>query len=225
MLTHAINTDMTCPVIEGTFLEKEIHGEPGRGTVETRVLQHLLSSSGVVPTMRIALTGTPGAGKSSVGAILRAHGLTVIEVSDIASEAGLLHERDESRGSFEVDLDELEYATDRRLADVDAILVGHLSHLVRHDLCIVLRCSPSVLRSRLEGRGWSASKVNENVEAEALDSILVEALEEEGPVLEVDTSKKGPAEVADAVMEILAGKTEKYQPGHIDWSGEVLQWY
>jgi adenylate kinase len=175
--------------------------------------------------MRIAFTGTPGTGKSSVGIILRDRGLTVFEVSDIASEAGLLHDRDDIRGSFEVDLDELEDATDRRLAEIDAILVGHLSHLVMHDLCIVLRCRPSVLRTRLEGRGWSASKVSENVEAEALDSILVEAMEEGGPVFEVDTSEKGPMEVTDAVMEILAGKTEKYQPGHIDWSGEVLLWY
>jgi adenylate kinase len=67
--------------------------------------------------------------------------------------------------------------------------------------------------------------VDENVEAEVLDAILVEALEQDGAVFEIDTSDMAPFEVADAVQEIVAGKTEKYRPGHIDWSSEVLDWY
>ncbi len=175
--------------------------------------------------MRIALTGTPGTGKTSVGDVLRARGWDAVEVSAIAREAGLLREVDERRGSYEIDVDELQEAVDSRYHSNEIVLVGHLAHLVSNDLCIVLRCRPKLLRSRLAERGWPKAKVDENVEAEVLDAILVEALEQDGAVFEIDTSDMGPSEVADAVQDIVAGKTEKYRPGHIDWSSEVLDWY
>jgi adenylate kinase len=204
---------------------REIHGGQGAGTGEPASYNIFYYRPGIVPDMRIALTGTPGTGKSSVGDILRSRGLTIIEVSDIALEAGLLHERDERRGSYLVDPDELQEVVGRNLGDEDAILVGHLSHLLTHDVCIVLRCHPSVLRVRLMERGWSNAKVKENVEAEVLDSILIEAMEGGAPVYEVDSSEMTPGGVAEAILDILAGKTEKYRPGHIDWSSEVLDWY
>ncbi len=175
--------------------------------------------------MRIALTGTPGTGKTSIGDILRTRGWDAVEVSAIAREAGLLREVDERRGSFEINVDELQEAVDSRYHSKGIVLIGHLAHLVSNDLCIVLRCRPKLLRSRLAERGWPKAKVDENVEAEVLDAILVEALEQDGAVFEVDTSDMGPPEVADAVQDIVAGKTEKYRPGHIDWSSEVLDWY
>ena len=39
------------------------------------------------------------------------------------------------------------------------------------NIAVVLRSRPSVLRSRLEARGWHSEKVRENVEAEAIDVI------------------------------------------------------
>ena len=59
----------------------------------------------------------------------------------------------------------------------DVMFEGHLSHLLRVDLAVVLRCSPKVLKERLEAKGWRESKIMENVEAEAVDVILVEALD------------------------------------------------
>ena len=175
--------------------------------------------------MRIAITGTPGTGKTSIGNVLRDRGWDTVEVSAIANEAGLLVEIDERRGSYEVNVDELQVAVDSRYDSKDIVIIGHLAHLVSNDLCIVLRCRPDLLRTRLAGRDWPKAKVDENVEAEILDAILIEALEQDGAVFEVDTSDIGPSLVADAVLDILAGKTEKYRPGHIDWSGEVLDWY
>jgi adenylate kinase len=175
--------------------------------------------------MRIAITGTPGTGKTSIGDVLRARGWGVVEVSAIAQEAGLLMEMDERRGSYEINIDELQEAVDSRYHSNDIVLIGHLAHLVSNDLCIVLRCRPNVLRARLAARGWPKAKVDENIEAEVLDAILIEALEQDGAVFEVDTSDIGPSLVADAVQDIVAGKTEMYRPGHIDWSSEVLDWY
>lgn len=107
----------------------------------------------------------------------------------------------------------------------DAILVGHLSHHLTVDLIVVLRCRPSVLAIRLGERGYSQDKVKENVEAEALDVILIEAVETDRPVLEVDTTTKEVPEVVAAMEDILAGEREKYAIGHIDWSEEVLGWF
>jgi adenylate kinase len=103
--------------------------------------------------------------------------------------------------------------------------VGHLSHLVGADLIVVLRCRPSVLEERLKGRRYSQAKVRENMEAEGCDVILIEAMEGSAPVFEIDTTERTPEQVADAIGEILAGEKEKYEPGHIDWSEEVLGWY
>ncbi len=174
--------------------------------------------------MRIALTGTPGTGKTSVGDILRTRGWDAVEVSAIAREAGLLKEVDQRRGSYEIDVDELQEAVDSRYHRKEIVLVGHLAHLVSNDLCIVLRCRPGLLRSRLAERDWPKTKVDENVEAEALDAILVEALEQDSAVFEIDTSDMDSSAVAEAVQDIVAGKTEKYRPGHIDWISEVLEW-
>lgn len=204
---------------------REFHGGKDAGGGNPRPTKYFYHGPAFVPSMRIALTGTPGTGKSSVGDILRSRGILVVEVSDIAREAGLFRERDEERGSYELDPEELQTVVDSRLGDGTIVMIGHMSHLVRHDLCIVLRCRPSVLRERLRTRGWPHSKVQENVEAEAVDVILIEAMGEDRPVFEIDTTDRCAEMVAEAVQEIMAGKIEKYRPGHTDWSEEVLEWF
>jgi adenylate kinase len=160
-----------------------------------------------------------------VGEALAKRGWTVYEVNLLAEEKGLLGRRDRRRATREVDISALDKAVSEDERFKDAILVGHLSHHLTVDLIVVLRCRPSVLASRLEGRGYSDEKVNENVEAEALDVILIEAVETERQVLEVDTTIKKVTEVVAAMEEILAGEREKYAIGHIDWSEEVLGWF
>ncbi|MCE5295699.1 MAG: adenylate kinase family protein [Euryarchaeota archaeon] len=175
--------------------------------------------------MLIALTGTPGTGKTTVGTELMSRGIPVHEVSDIAKEKGLLKEKDIKRDSYDIDPDELDEAVDHLRGDERTVLVGHLAHLVDADIVIVLRCRPSVLEERLASRGWSPKKVRENAEAEAVDTILIEALELNDTVYELDTTEMDPVSVAEAVFEILDGKTDKYGAGNIDWSDEVLKWY
>jgi adenylate kinase len=173
----------------------------------------------------ISITGTPGTGKSSAGSVLASRGRRVIELGDLIKEQRLYDGMDEERGSLEVDTDALAERLPALLPDGDVILIGHLSHLVPTDLIVVLRCRPSVLEKRLEGRGWPEAKVRENMEAEALDVILVESIESGTDAAEVDTTLMTPSQVADAVEEILAGEREKYTVGNVDWSQEVLGWY
>jgi len=177
-----------------------------------------------------ALTGTPGTGKSAIARILSGEGWTVIELRDLAHEAGAVVGRDEDRQTDEVDVDILEEALMRELDRMEGkkvLLVGHLSHHMPCDNVMVLRTSPAVLRERLEGRGWPPAKVDENVEAEAVGVVLVESMEREEPVpvYEVDTSKGTVEACARLVAATLEGAGEGMEAGWVDWSEEVMGWY
>ncbi|HIH01305.1 TPA: AAA family ATPase [Thermoplasmata archaeon] len=171
--------------------------------------------------MKVALTGTPGVGKTAVSSLVRS--VKVISVNALAEEAGAVAGFDKERDTREVDVEKLAEAV--RGIEGDALIEGHLSHLVGPDVSIVLRCSPAVLRERLTTKGWSEAKVSENVEAEAVDVVLIEALESAPVVCEIDTTRMSVEAVASAVEEILAGESEKYPVGNVDWSQEVLSWF
>jgi adenylate kinase len=173
--------------------------------------------------MFIAITGTPGTGKSSACEVLGKRGYAIVDLDEVARREGLVVGRDEARGTDEVDVDALRETLQVR-AKV-AFLQGHYSHRMDVNLAVVLRCRPSVLKARLEARGWSAAKVRENVEAEAIDVILQEATARLPFVFEVDTTQATPNETAEAILTILQGKTKGREPGSVDWSSEVLSWY
>lgn len=171
----------------------------------------------------IALTGTPGTGKSTVALTLQAKGWSVLEVNDLARRHGLLRSKDPARDSYDLDLDELQDALEKEGFE-DGVLVGHLSHLLDVDMVIVLRCHPEVLAERLGSRKWLLAKVRENALAEALDVILAEAADSGLPVFEVNTTEMTLPETEEAILAILAGEKEKYAVGNIDWSEEALRW-
>lgn len=173
--------------------------------------------------MIIAVTGTPGTGKSSACAVLERRGYSVIDLDAVARSEGLIRGRDEARQTDEVDVEALREGL--RIPSKIAFLKAHYSHRMDVNLVVVLRTRPSVLRERLAARGWPDSKVRENVEAESIDVILQEALGRVPFVYEVDTTNRSPEETADAMLAILQGKTKGFEPGTADWSEEVLSWY
>ncbi len=177
-------------------------------------------------SMIIAITGTPGTGKSSVCTAL---GLDCVDLNRVIEELGLYTGVDPARGSLIADLDRLhEYIQQKEQPLL--ILEGHLAHLLEPEVAIVLRASPLVLAARLEQKGFPAQKIQENVEAEALDIILAEAVELCAVVYEVDTSAMSIGEVAAVVRAIIAAETvegegaqrsalrQRYAPGSVDWS-------
>lgn len=171
--------------------------------------------------MKVAVTGTPGVGKTSSSNLVRS--IKVVHVNDIVEECGAVSGFDERRKTKEVDVRKLGKTVSKMEGDM--LLEGHFSHLLGVDIAIVLRCSPKVLAERLSAKGWPEAKVQENVEAEAIDVVLVEATESVSVVCEIDTTDKAPAEVAASIEEILAGETKKYPVGNVDWSREVLDWF
>ena len=172
--------------------------------------------------MILILTGTPGTGKSTVAELLcERHGFKLIDLNSLAAEAAAGY--DYERGCVEVDIEKL-FGVVRPQVSGDVVIEGHLAHLLPFSeaTVVVLRCSPAVLRKRLEEKGFSERKIRENLEAEALDVCLIESLQRHSRVYEVDTSELTPEEVVACIERILAGEGEEFRPGRIDWSEEFF---
>lgn len=162
----------------------------------------------------VALTGTPGTGKSAVARALRPT-VRSIEVADLAARLGAARHR--GRATV-VDLRALRR---RVLRDPDwstyDLVVGHLAHLLPVDEAIVLRCRPAELARRLvRARRGSADERRENVVCEATDLIVIEALRQRHPVFEIDTSRRSIATVARAVRARLR-RPGAVRVGTVDW--------
>lgn len=173
--------------------------------------------------MIIAVTGTPGTGKTSVARELADMlGYAYVDVNAVANRDTVETAEDQERGATAVDVDSLVDALAAEVGD-DAVLDGHLAHHVPADLTVVLRCAPDELEERLVAKGWAVEKIQENVEAEALDLLLQEAVARREHVAEVDTTGKPPEAVAETVREMVAdGIPDAYRPGHVDWSRELV---
>jgi len=166
--------------------------------------------------VRLAVTGTPGTGKTTATDLVETD-LDVVHLNDIVREEGLYTDVDEDRDSLIADLD----AVAEHLADRDDVIVeSHLSHYLDVDRVVVLRCEPSILEHRLLDRGEPPEKARENAESEALDVILAEAVDRHGreAVYEIETSEMGPEAVADAIETVLAG-TREPSAGTVDFTG------
>jgi len=161
----------------------------------------------------ITVTGTPGTGKTTVSEALD---LPVIHLTEFVKERGLGEQKDE----FEVDIDSMVQALDEETEEYDGVVIeGHLAHYYQSDICFVLRCNPEVLDERLEERDYSESKVRENLESEALDIVLAQAVEHQETVVEIDTTDMSTEEV----VEEIEGKIEEWPDvetdyGEADWS-------
>ncbi|MBC7110294.1 MAG: adenylate kinase family protein [Archaeoglobi archaeon] len=169
----------------------------------------------------IGITGTPGTGKTTAAEILRKKGWRILNLNEYIKERGLFEEFDELRGSWIVDEERLREHFLNAENREDLIVEGHLSHFLPCEKVIVLRTHPKELERRLRKKGYDERKIKENVEAEALDVILIEALENCSEVHEIDTTSRSPEEVSELIEEIIKGR-RRSPPGGIDWSEEVF---
>jgi len=165
--------------------------------------------------MRIAVTGTPGTGKTAATGRLP-DGVRVTHLNELIREAGLWTDRDSDRGSVVADLD----AVADRIAGREGVIESHLAHLLPADRVVVLRCAPATLRRRLRDRGESPETAAENAESEALDVVLSEAVERHGreAVYEIETTDRSPDAVAAEIRRVIEGDTEP-SAGTVDYTG------
>ena len=170
----------------------------------------------------IAITGTPGAGKTTVCESLGSL-YNVLSLQELAEKNDCLGPVDEEDGSAPLDIHKLSETWDfdsKALTFVD----GHLSHFLDVDAIVVLRCQPEKLRARLEGRSYSPSKITANVEWEMLSGTWSELLEFEieVPLLELDTT----ATSADELRESIVQWIDEGLPSNslADAASEALNW-
>ena len=184
----------------------------------------------------IALTGTPGTGKTTVCELIKEHSLCrekyrIIDLHKLIMEEKLYSGRDDIRDTYNADMERLSARVTELIEQtpigMDTILEGHISHYLPSDVIIVLRASPIALRKRLgKRREYSYEKIKENSDAEALDVILVESVESNDRVFEIDTTDMNLISAVKSVIEIIEsvkkGKVpEKYLPGKISWIDQV----
>ncbi len=169
--------------------------------------------------MRIALTGTPGTGKTTISAALRErYSVNTIDVNGTVRTHQYIDSYDTRRDCLVANLGVLR----AHHFQENSVLEGHLSHHLKVDRVIVLRTDPQTLRKRLLQRGYSSEKVEENVEAEILDVVLVEAVSLHGDrVYELDSTGE-LNEVVQCVWEIIKGDhLQRFAPGRVDWTDQL----
>jgi adenylate kinase len=149
--------------------------------------------------MMVGIAGTPGTSKSAVGDALERRGHRVVRVAETIGPF-VVGEQDGVR-----EVDEVAWAA--AFPPVDGYVEGGLAHLLPCDRLVILRCRPDMLRVRLEARGYPPEKIDENVEAEALDVVLCEAadLHPAERILEIETTARTAEETAGFVEAFAAG--------------------
>lgn len=156
--------------------------------------------------MRVAVTGTPGTGKTTATDRLTTD-LAVVHLNEVIRERGLTTGRDEARDTLVADVDAV---ADWLAGRDDVLFESHLAHRFEADRVVVLRCHPETIETRLRDRGEPAATVSENAESEALDVVLSEAVAEHGRdrVYEIDTTDLTPEAVAAEIERVVAGERE-----------------
>jgi adenylate kinase len=173
----------------------------------------------------IAVSGTPGTGKSAFArALARKLDALLVDLNALIKEKRL----------FKLDVDgtriadlrgmRAEFARIVRGSSGPIVVEGLLAHLLPTKYLtniIILRTRPKVLEKRLRARKYSGAKLRDNLEAEALSIILWEAVHEHGAakVYEIDTTRANVTAAVGLFLKALAGK-KSLRPGKIDWLEE-----
>jgi adenylate kinase len=133
--------------------------------------------------MLIAITGTPGTGKSSLARLLRKKGFLVLNDKFFIKKFNLTLYYDKERETKVIDIDKLKKIIKIFKKNIRKpwFFDSHLSHLFEADLIIVLERDLKELKKEYKKRKYNELKIKENLEAEAFKICRIESLELHNP--------------------------------------------
>ncbi|XP_078531429.1 adenylate kinase isoenzyme 6 [Lissotriton helveticus] len=141
----------------------------------------MAESNGFQKAPNILLTGTPGVGKTTLGKELAERtGLTYISVSDLAKEGKLYEGYDEEYDCPVLDEDRVIDELEDRMSRGGMIVDYHGCDFFPErwfQIVFVLRTDNTLLYERLETRGYTDKKLQDNVQCEIFQTLYEEALE------------------------------------------------
>jgi adenylate kinase len=153
----------------------------------------------------IAISGTPGSGKTSLSRLFEGNDISVYPIKDLAEQYQCIGDVDQSDGAQEIDIHRLADEWENKDAGL-VIIDGHLSHFLDVDAVVLLRCNPNDLEKRLTSRGYNEKKVKANSEWEFIAGNWSELLEFEIelPILELNSTSQSPEELFKIVNEWIS---------------------
>lgn len=143
----------------------------------------------------IVVTGTPGAGKTTLSKELsKRFKYDYIDVNDVIKDKSLEEGYDKKKDCKIIDTEKLavELIKMIKVSESSLVIDSHMSHYLPKryvNLCLVTRCNLKDLKVRLEDRGYSDNKVRENLDSEIFEVCLQDAIESDHNVLEVQTDE------------------------------------
>ncbi|KAG0356525.1 hypothetical protein BG005_004523 [Podila minutissima] len=156
----------------------------------------------------ILITGTPGTGKTTTSEMAaEATGLKHINVGDLVKAKGLHEGLDTEYDSYILDEDKLIDEMEDFMRPGGNVVDFHTCEIFPErwfDLVIVLRTDNNILYPRLEGRGYNAKKINENMECEIMQVVLEDARESYAEEIVIELQSNSVEQMEENVSRIKA---------------------
>nr|XP_051709396.1 adenylate kinase isoenzyme 6 [Oryctolagus cuniculus] len=154
-----------------------------------------------------AYRSTPGVGKTTLGKELASRsGLKYVNVGDLAREGELYDGFDEEYNCPILDEDRVIDELDTQMRDGGVIVDYHGCDFFPErwfHIVFVLRTDTSVLYKRLETRGYSEKKLNDNIQCEIFQVLYEEAMESYKEEIVHQLPSNKPEELEENISQIL----------------------
>ncbi len=163
--------------------------------------------------MKIAITGTPGCGKTTLAKQLgEKYGLKVINEKDFALKNSIGKFNDENE--LEIPIDAFEKKVNAFLQKNDNVLFeGHVlcEAKLKVDFVLLITINPEELEARLEQRNYAPSKVMDNVFCEGIEYCKKHLLRNypKDKILQITSKPAQKLTFAEAVREINSKNSKK----------------